>query len=108
MKYSTVDYLYFNDLHVGTAIDFTIRNIVYLKSNRLHEMTLTSSNSPQKENLCLFDLVDRLKDLYKLAKSLRSTSGIYDTSEKYMTNLDQVFNELEKDFHINLTILDKQ
>ncbi|MCP4269664.1 MAG: hypothetical protein GY777_29520 [Candidatus Brocadiaceae bacterium] len=109
MRYNTVDYLYKNRLHITTAMDFTIRNICYLKNNRLHEMTLTSSMNPEKEDLCLFDLVDRLKDLYKLAEPMRITSGIYDTSEKYMSNLDKIFKDLEKDFHINLTFdkLDK-
>ncbi len=101
---TTIEYLYQNENCVVTGIHFTINDLVYLKKNKLEELTI-NYNKPTKEEMTEDEVILRLIDLYKLAKATNVTSGIFVTNDEYMENLDYVFGKLEKDFGVDLEVL---
>lgn len=100
MKYSTIEYLYKNELNLVTALSFTINNLVYFKNNDLTKLFL-NEKKPTSEELIEVDIILRLEDLYKISVVTRAESGVYNHAE-YIANIDNVFSRLEKDFDLKI------
>jgi len=100
---NTIDYLYKNDLNITTGIHFTIRDLIWHSNNPDEEVLVINGNKSTKEKHTKKDTVNRLNDLYKLAVSEQVCLGetsVFDSSEKYLNNLTDVYRELEEDFNV--------